>query len=287
VCIRVVVSTGLALLSCLVGLVATADATPVVERITPTKGSGRLIVLNGKGLKGATAVHVGSVEASFSVGADEWGEWIDAHAYEALPPGSDAQVTVTTPEGTSSPLTFTYLTPQLTWIENASPIRAGGKVPTIAWGTLTLESAPLTATCKVAEAANIIDRQPESEPTTTTAQAETVLFLPYQCSAVAGGCTSSPRVIASGLPWSQVAEGAEEQWGKVYEGVRLTLECPGESAELFTGGEATSWNNGTSAGRPSEAIMRSSSLSGLTIKGRLKVVGYEGPAPLVSLQPMT
>ncbi len=60
---------GLAVLTTMVlCLPVSAQAMPVMESISPTSGRGGSIEIHGKGLMGATAVHVGSVSASFKMG---------------------------------------------------------------------------------------------------------------------------------------------------------------------------------------------------------------------------
>jgi hypothetical protein len=190
--------------------------------------------------------------------------------------------------------------------------------PTIGWGTLMFQSAAQTATCKVVEAGNIVNHVPTNkeleEPHPSEAGGHTVLFQPYECVWVGGSCPITPRVAVSGLPWTQTPGGSaeEEEWASGYQGIGLAFECPAHTnavripgteslpggpyyeveqvaatSESFTGGESTIWRDGTSGLKPSENAMAGSSLSGLTIKGKIKTEGYEGLPSPITLGPVT
>ena len=189
------------------------------------------------------------------------------------------------------------------WQKNGTKPKEGEKVGTISWGTITLEpSSGGTVTCKSASAANI-------ENTAAAAKDETLLFDTYECKAVGGECTAKggeTRVGAPALPWPAAVREGEgiEEYRQESSGVQLNIECykAGVLTEhaLFksgpvgaeTGTWTPTWQNGTTAGRPSELVFDASSghlfseAGGLklTTKGKLKVEGYEEvPVPVITV----
>lgn len=175
----------------------------------------------------------------------------------------------------------------LAWFVNGKPMTPfEAKQQTIAWGTLTLESPTLTATCRVAKAGYVFNHNPELEETEVTPRAETVLFQPYECKAPS---CPTPHVTAFGvsgepypypLDWTQVAAGtSSEEYVDHYE-VKLTLECAGQSSEI-AGAQTAKWMNGVTAAKPSKE-----SFTG-PIKGLTNVETYEtSPVAVLTLGPM-
>lgn len=109
---------------------ARTDVAPVVTSVSPAAGptrGGTAITLTGTGFTAATAVHVGSASAAFTVKSD-------TTITATTPAGTGAQsVTVTTPGGTSpvtSATRFSYVSaPTVTRVSPpAGPLAGGGKV---------------------------------------------------------------------------------------------------------------------------------------------------------------
>ncbi|HEY2217559.1 MAG TPA: IPT/TIG domain-containing protein [Solirubrobacteraceae bacterium] len=120
----------------LAALVASAAASspPTIESInhkTGPEAGGQKLVITGTNLSGATAVHFGAAEASFTV--------VSATEIDATSPPGEGKVaiTVTTPEGTSAHSKadeYIYEAPQLPMITKISPNKgpaAGGVTVTI------------------------------------------------------------------------------------------------------------------------------------------------------------
>ncbi|HKS45044.1 MAG TPA: IPT/TIG domain-containing protein [Amycolatopsis sp.] len=106
-------------------------ATPTVTGISPTTGptaGGTTVTITGTGLTGTTTVTIGGTPATFTVNSDtQITATTPAHA-----PGQ-AQVTITTPAGTSTQNVFyTYLaTPTITSLTPTAGPAAGGNGVTI------------------------------------------------------------------------------------------------------------------------------------------------------------
>ncbi|MFE3548019.1 beta strand repeat-containing protein [Streptomyces kronopolitis] len=109
----------------------TATPAPVLSALSPNTGpasGGTVVTLSGTGFTGATAVRFGSVSASFTVVSS-------TQIAATAPAGSGtAQVTVTTPGGTSNGLPYTYTAVSAPVLSSVSPNTgpaAGGTVVTL------------------------------------------------------------------------------------------------------------------------------------------------------------
>ncbi|MGW9075701.1 IPT/TIG domain-containing protein [Streptomyces kronopolitis] len=109
----------------------TATPAPVLSALSPNTGpasGGTVVTLSGTGFTGATAVRFGSVAASFTVVSS-------TQIAATAPAGSGtAQVTVTTPGGTSNGLPYTYTAVSAPVLSSVSPNTgpaAGGTVVTL------------------------------------------------------------------------------------------------------------------------------------------------------------
>ena len=213
-------------------------------------------------------------------------------------------------ESTGSDQTFTTLAalPTPHWYRNGVKTPLDEKLPTIAWGTLTLESSAGNVMCHAAEAANV-------ENTAGAARQETVAFATWECKAIGGECAAGgheARMTPRGLPWlATTLEEGEEASGEFRQeasGVEIADECWTGGIKtgnlLFktgpvlteTGTMSPKVQNGSSAGKPSEIVFTgepghlyaesegSVAIKGTT-KGQLKVEVYSAstPIPLITL----
>ncbi|GAB7035928.1 IPT/TIG domain-containing protein [Streptomyces sp. NPDC021749] len=120
-----------------------AAATPVLSSLSPTSGptsGGNTVTLNGTNLTGATAVFFGPNPATILTNT---GTQITVSA-PAGPPSS-VTVTVTTPSGTSNPLTYTYVAAATPVLSSLSPTSG----PTSGGNTVTLNGTNLTGATSV------------------------------------------------------------------------------------------------------------------------------------------
>ncbi|MGV9993742.1 IPT/TIG domain-containing protein [Streptomyces sp. NPDC003374] len=135
--VTVTVTTGQGTSSQTVTYTYTTAAVPTLTDLTPSQGpvsGGTAVTLTGTGLTGATAVRFDTVPAvSFTVdSATRITAVTPAHAAGA------AAVTVTTPGGTSNPLTFTYAaTPAVTGLTPLQGPVTGGTAVTLTGTGLT------------------------------------------------------------------------------------------------------------------------------------------------------
>jgi hypothetical protein len=113
-------------------LFAFSATTPVVEKLSPTKGpvgGGTTVTVTGKNLTGATAVKFGATAAtSFTVKSDT-----SITAVSPAEPAGKVDVTVTTPKGTSAVSLkdrFTF-TPAVTGLSPTAGSTAGGTTVTV------------------------------------------------------------------------------------------------------------------------------------------------------------
>jgi hypothetical protein len=113
---------------------------PALSSVVPASGptpGGNTVTLTGTNLTGATAVQFGATAASsFTV--------VSATQITAVAPAGTGtvQITVTTPGGTSNPLTYTYVTvPVLTAIAPNQGPMTGGATVTLTGTGLTLATA--------------------------------------------------------------------------------------------------------------------------------------------------
>jgi hypothetical protein len=116
-------------------------AAPTISGITPDSGSvagGTTVVLTGTGFTGATAVRFDGIAATFTVNSPtQITATTPAHAAGA------AAVTVTTPGGTSNPLTYVFL--QAPTLTSLSPNQG----PTTGGNSIILTGTNLTTTTSV------------------------------------------------------------------------------------------------------------------------------------------
>ncbi|MGY0062144.1 beta strand repeat-containing protein [Streptomyces sp. LZ34] len=128
--VRITVTTPNGTSTQAVNFTYTAAPAPTLSGLSPTSGptgGGNSVVLTGTGFTGATQVLFGATAApSFTVNS---ATQITATA----PPGTGSvQVKVTTPNGTSNGLTYTYLAaPAITSLSPTSGPQAGGNTVTI------------------------------------------------------------------------------------------------------------------------------------------------------------
>ncbi|MEV6566053.1 beta strand repeat-containing protein [Streptomyces kronopolitis] len=119
----------------------TAVSTPVLSSVSPNTGpaaGGTVVTLSGTGLAGATAVRFGSVSATFTV--------VSSTQITSIAPAGTgtAQVTVTTPGGTSNGVGFTYTSVAVPVLSSLSPTSgpsAGGTAVTLTGSGLSNASA--------------------------------------------------------------------------------------------------------------------------------------------------
>ncbi|MGX1854711.1 beta strand repeat-containing protein [Streptomyces sp. NPDC055299] len=119
----------------------TPASTPVLSSVSPNTGpaaGGTVVTLSGTGLAGATAVRFGAVSASFTA--------VSSTQITAIAPAGSgtAQVTVTTPGGTSNGVAFTYTSVSVPVLSSVSPTSgstAGGTTVTLTGTGLANASA--------------------------------------------------------------------------------------------------------------------------------------------------
>jgi IPT/TIG domain-containing protein len=116
-------------------------AVPVLSSVTPTQGptsGGTTVVLTGTGFTGASAVRFDGIAATFTVNSPtQITVTTPAHAAGA------AAVTVTTPGGTSNPLSYVFL--QAPTLTSLSPNQG----PTTGGNSILLTGTNLTTTTSV------------------------------------------------------------------------------------------------------------------------------------------
>ncbi len=153
------------------------------------------------------------------------------------------------------------------------------KEQTISSGKITFNSAIGPVTCKKSDAGNIWN------PEQGNGLDETVLFVPYECSA--GECPKGVTVTASGLPWpSELVE----EGGVVRDkstGVSFTVDCEGRSftysGELkpkFVNATKKTWGY-------DEFDSGSGSLESKEGVGPMTISGKDSTAGFLNLEPIT
>jgi len=186
------------------------------------------------------------------------------------------------------------------WAKNFTILGNGKPEPTISWGTLELKSAAGNISCKNAASANV-----ENTATGVENNGPTTAFATWECKA-SGQATcplvaGTTKVKGEGLPWPAKVEEEGAGTGKYRStetsGVKVNIGCfvgPGTEPPILAGfalfqtgevapgeiGTATpAFQNGSSAGRPSEVLFGAGSGN---LKAATEVeVGESGETPFV------
>jgi hypothetical protein len=122
----------------------TASAGPVVLSLTTSSGTssgGTLVTLTGSGFTAATSVLFGSVAApNFTINSDSsLSVWTPAQA------SGSVNLTVTTPNGTSTPVSFTYNSASAPSVTGLSPSTG----PTTGGNTIVVQGSGFTSASSV------------------------------------------------------------------------------------------------------------------------------------------
>jgi len=166
------------------------------------------------------------------------------------------------------------------WTSGGAVIKEGKVVPTIGWGTLSLESAAGTITClnsSIGFVENPVGGGAGKDATET--------FNPIKCSAPS--CPAEIEVKAEGLPWPSELE--EPEAGLIrdkFTGIKVRIRChAGETNFLntvFEGENKPQVKNGTSATKPGfdefgagSGELISTEVGPGKTTGKAKTLGYE------------
>jgi len=154
------------------------------------------------------------------------------------------------------------------WFKNGVEVAQNGKhLPTIGWGTLSLESAVGTITCENSSVGYV-----DNPVGGGNGQDATETFNPTSCTSA---CPEPIKVIAKGLPWPSELE--EPEPGVIrdkFTGIEVEIICPIAGIDVvFSGENKPKVKNGTSASKPTLDVFGPGSGELTSVAGPGKTTG--------------